>query len=446
MLEHKKILIIEDDFMVREVISTMLECEEFEVIQAEEGYDGITLAKQCLPDLILCDIMMPNLSGYDVLKRLGETDKTAAIPFIFVSAKSQKNDVRLGMELGADDYISKPFTRNELVSAVKTRLKKQAERQHYYDEKISQIEEKLIELEQKINHLLYADSEQIFTPTQGWQGRFEQVIMTADKIITMTGEITEAIEREEFQLHYQPQVDIRTGEIIGLEALLRWQHHERGMISPVEFIPIAEAKGLIVPLGDWVLKTVCQNAKKWQDMGYFFRRVAANISAQQLQQPNFGSRLLEIIMETGLSPQYLELELTESMVVQNIEQATNVFQQIKNMGVQIGIDDFGTGYSSLSYLNNFDFDTLKIDRSFVHNLDKQPKKQAMLQLMISLGHTLSLKVLAEGVETEAELSILKELHCDEFQGYLFSRPLPASEIEVLLQEYQKPGFSQKPGF
>jgi EAL domain-containing protein (putative c-di-GMP-specific phosphodiesterase class I) len=349
------------------------------------------------------------------------------------------------MELGADDYISKPFTRNELVSAVKTRLKKQAERQHYYNEKLSQIEEKLDDLEQKINQLLYADSEQIFTPTQGWQGRFEQVIMTADKIITMTGEITEAIEREEFQLHYQPQVDIRTGEIIGLEALLRWEHHERGMISPVEFIPIAEAKGLIVPLGEWVLKTVCQNTKKWQDMGYYFRRVAANISAQQLAQPNFGSNLLEIIMETGLSPQYLELELTESMVVQNIEQATNVFQQIKNMGVQIGIDDFGTGYSSLSYLNNFDFDTLKIDRSFVHNLDKQPKKQAMLQLMISLGHTLSLKVLAEGVETEAELSILKELHCDEFQGYLFSRPLPASEIEALLQEYQKPGFFQQPG-
>lgn len=440
MLENQKILIIEDDFMIREVITTMLECEQFEVIEAEEGYDGITLAKQCLPDLILCDIMMPNLSGYDVLKRLGETEKTATIPFIFISAKAQKNDVRFGMELGADDYISKPFTRDELVSAVKTRLKKQAYRQHYYDQRIDQIEDKLHELEEKLNKLFYADSEQIFTPTQGWQGRFEQVIMTADKIITMTGEITQALEREEFQLYYQPQVDIRTGQIIGLEALLRWQHHKKGMIYPVEFIPIAEAKGLIIPLGDWVLKTVCKDAKKWHNMGYSLRRVAANISAKQLQQSDFGSRLLEIIGDTGLSPQYLELELTESMVVQNIELATHIFKQIKNMGVQIGIDDFGTGYSSLSYLNNFDFDTLKIDRSFLHQLDKHPKKQAMVQLMIELGHTLNLKVLAEGVETEAELSILKELHCDEFQGYLFSPPLPVSEIEALLQEYQKPGF------
>lgn len=428
MQKSQKILIIEDDVMVREVITTILENEKFEVIQAEAGAQGIILAKQYLPDLIICDIMMPKLSGYDVLKQLGETDKTAAIPFIFISAKAHKNDVRLGMELGADDYITKPFTKQELIAAVKTRLKKQIQRQRSYENEFSQIEP-------KINQLNSANLKIILAPHHGWPSRFEQVIMSPEKIITMTGEITQALEQKEFQLYYQPQVDIRTGQIIGLEALIRWQHQQRGMISPAEFIPIAEAKGLIIPLGEWVIKVLCENVKKWQEMGYSFRRVAANISAQQLQQPQFVSKLLEILMETGLSPQYLELELTESTVVQNIEQTIDIFKQLKNIGVQIGIDDFGTGYSSLSYLNNFDFDTLKIDRSFLQQLDKHPKKQAMVQLMIELGHTLNLKVLAEGVETEAELNILKQLHCDEYQGYLFSPPLPASEIDTLLQKY-----------
>lgn len=429
MQKSQKILIIEDDVMVREVITTILENEKFEVIQAEAGAQGIILAKQYLPDLIICDIMMPNLSGYDVLKQLGETDKTAAIPFIFISAKAHKNDVRLGMELGADDYITKPFTKQELIAAVQTRLKKQIQRQRSYENEFSQIEP-------KINQLNSANLKIILAPHHGWPSRFEQVIMSPEKIITMTGEITQALEQQEFQLYYQPQIDIRTGQIIGLEALIRWQHQQRGMISPAEFIPIAEAKGLIIPLGEWVIKVLCENVKKWQEMGYFFRRVAANISAQQLQQPQFVSKLLETLMETGLSPQYLELELTESTVVQNIEQAIDIFKQLKNIGVQIGIDDFGTGYSSLSYLNNFDFDTLKIDRSFLQRLDKHPKKQAMVQLMIELGHTLNLKVLAEGVETEAELNILKQLHCDEYQGYLFSPPLPASEIDTLLQKYR----------
>lgn len=435
MQKSQKILIIEDDVMVREVITTILESEKFEVIQAEAGDEGIILAKQYLPDLIICDIMMPKLSGYDVLKQLGENDKTAAIPFIFISAKAQKNDVRLGMELGADDYITKPFTKQELIAAVKTRLKKQTQRQRYYEKELAQIKNQLNQIEPKINQLNSPNAKIIFAPHHGWPFPFEQVIMSQEKIITITGEITQALEQKEFQLYYQPQVDIRTGQIIGLEALIRWQHQQRGMISPAEFIPIAEAKGLIIPLGEWVIKVLCENVKKWQEMGYFFRRVAANISAQQLQQPQFVSKLLEILMETGLSPQYLELELTESTVVQNIEQTIDIFKQLKNIGVQIGIDDFGTGYSSLSYLNNFDFDTLKIDRSFLQQLDKHPKKQAMVQLMIELGHTLNLKVLAEGVETEAELNILKQLHCDEYQGYLFSPPLPASEIDTLLQKY-----------
>lgn len=435
MQKSQKILIIEDDVMVREVITTILENEKFEVIQAEAGAQGIILAKQYLPDLIICDIMMPKLSVYDVLKQLGENDKTAAIPFIFISAKAQKNDVRLGMELGADDYITKPFTKQELIAAVKTRLKKQTQRQRYYEKELAQIKNQLNQIEPKINQLNSPNAKIIFAPHHGWPFPFEQVIMSQEKIITITGEITQALEQKEFQLYYQPQVDIRTGQIIGLEALIRWQHQQRGMISPAEFIPIAEAKGLIIPLGEWVIKVLCENVKKWQEMGYFFRRVAANISAQQLQQPQFVSKLLEILMETGLSPQYLELELTESTVVQNIEQTIDIFKQLKNIGVQIGIDDFGTGYSSLSYLNNFDFDTLKIDRSFLQQLDKHPKKQAMVQLMIELGHTLNLKVLAEGVETEAELNILKQLHCDEYQGYLFSPPLPASEIDTLLQKY-----------
>jgi DNA-binding response OmpR family regulator len=271
MQKTTKILIIEDDFMIREVIFTMLECEDFQVIEAEEGTEGIELATEYLPDLILCDIMMPHLSGYDVLKELAKQEKTATIPFIFISAKSQKNDVRMGMELGADDYITKPFTRDELVSAVKSRLKKQASRQNYYEHRIDELETQLKKLEKKLDQLIHANSGEIIAPTQGWQGRFEQVIMTNEKITNLTEEIKRGLEREEFQIYYQPQVNLNTQDIVGGEALLRWQHPERGMVSPAEFIPVAEAQGLIVPIGEWVIKTVCQQMKKWQDMGVSFK-------------------------------------------------------------------------------------------------------------------------------------------------------------------------------
>lgn len=427
-----RILIIEDDFMIREVILTMLECEEFEVMEAEDGTEGIELAKEDLPDLILCDIMMPQMSGYDVLKELAEQEKTATIPFIFISAKSQKTDVRMGMDLGADDYITKPFTRDELISAVKTRLKKQASRQNYYEHRIDRLETKLKELEKKLERFTHTDSARGISPTQGWQGRFEQVIMTAEKIAALTAEIKLGLDREEFQVHYQPQVNISTQEIVGAEALLRWQHPKRGMVSPAEFIPVAEGQGLIIPIGEWVLKTVCQQVKKWQDMGLSLKQVAVNVSAQQLVANLFVENLLQILMETGLKPECLELELTESSVVKNIERARTIFQKLKNLAIQIAIDDFGTGYSALSYLTNFDFDVLKIDRAFIQDIDRYSKKQAVVQLMIELAHTLNLKAIAEGVETQAELDTLKELHCDEFQGYLFSRPIPAAEMEALL--------------
>ena len=427
-----KVLIIEDDFLIREVILTMLQLEQFEVIESEDGVKGIELAHKNLPDLIICDIMMPQMSGYDVFQKLSNQEQTATIPFIFISAKSQRNDIRIGMDMGADDYITKPFTRNELISAVKTRLKKQACRQNYYEHRIDILENQIKKLEKKLEQLIYASTGEIIAPTQGWQGRFEQVVMTAEKIATLTEEIKQGLEREEFQLYYQPQVNLSTQEIVGAEALLRWQHPKRGIVSPAEFIPVAERQGSIVPIGEWAMRNVCEQAKKWQEMALSLKRITVNVSAQQLQNSEFVENVLQILMDSALNPECLELEITESSVVKNIARTNTIFQKLKKKAIQIAIDDFGTGYSALSYLTNFDFDVLKIDRSLIQDINRYPKKQAVVQLIIELGNTLDLKVIAEGVETKAELSTLKQLNCDEFQGYLFSRPVPAAEMEALL--------------
>ncbi len=432
----KVILIIEEDLMILEIITTILECENFQVIETDQVNRGIELAEQWMPDLILCDIMMPKLSGFNVLKQLKNKENTASIPFIFISEKTKKMEVNLGIKLGADDYICKPFTRNELIFAVKKCLEKTRLENYVIKQNIDNLDAKINQLNQKLNQLIQTNSDQVFIPTYGWQGRFEQVVMTTDKLIALTQQMNHALEREEFQLYYQPQINITTGKIVGTEALLRWHHPERGLISPAEFMPVAEAQDSIIPIGEWVLKNVCQQAKKWQNMGLDLRRFSANISFQQFKLSNFASRLCEIFSETALPPEYIELEFNESNIVKNIHHNHNILTKLKNIGVQIALDNFGTGYSSLSYLTQFQFNTLKISKLFVEDMDRYPKKQAVVQLMIELGHMLNLKVLAEGVETEAELAILKEQQCDEFQGYLFSRPLPVQDFEALLKANQ----------
>lgn len=252
--------------------------------------------------------------------------------------------------------------------------------------------------------------------------------------IELESALRRALEHGEFELHYQPKVDLRTGCIAGAEALVRWRDPEMGLVSPARFIPLAETTGLIVPLGLWVLQTACAQIAAWRAAGLPPTSVAVNLSARQLREENLLAVVDRALAQAGLEPRYLELELTESMVMTNPEQMIPILGALKTMGVRLSLDDFGTGYSSLSYLKRFPFDWLKIDQSFVRDIPADPDDAAIAQSVVSLGHSLGLKVIAEGVETGEQLDFLRRHGCDEIQGYYFSRPVPAEEFARLLRE------------
>ncbi|WP_165898338.1 EAL domain-containing protein [Tumebacillus sp. BK434] len=250
--------------------------------------------------------------------------------------------------------------------------------------------------------------------------------------LLLAGDLRKGLEREEFFLAYQPQVCLMTGRITGMEALIRWRHPERGMVSPGEFIPLAEETKLIIPIGEWVLRTACRQNKAWQDAGFPPVCVSVNLSAAQFGQPNLVAMIKKILQETGLEPQYLNLEITESITMNNVERAILTMHEINEYGIGISIDDFGTGYSSLNYLKKFPIQTLKIDQSFVRDMTEEHQDVAIPTAIIAMAHSLNLKVIAEGVETDVQRQMLRERGCDEMQGYLISRPVPAPEFEALL--------------
>jgi diguanylate cyclase (GGDEF)-like protein/PAS domain S-box-containing protein len=242
-----------------------------------------------------------------------------------------------------------------------------------------------------------------------------------------------ALERQEFALHYQPKINLSTGEIAGAEALLRWTHPVRGPVSPAQFIPVAEDCGLIQPIGNWVLREACQQARVWLEAGLPLETMAVNISAVQLRDENFLDRIFAILRDTALDPKFLELELTESVLMKHAESTESILKTLRSRGVQIAVDDFGTGYSSLSYLRKFPIDALKIDQSFVRQITTAPDETTIVTAMISMGRSLKLRVVAEGVETQAEMAFLQAHQCDQAQGYYFSRPVPAQQFARLLR-------------
>jgi diguanylate cyclase (GGDEF)-like protein/PAS domain S-box-containing protein len=245
-------------------------------------------------------------------------------------------------------------------------------------------------------------------------------------------ELRNAVARSEFVLHYQPQVDLRTGRVFAVEALVRWNHRKLGMLPPIKFIPTAEETGLIVPIGDWVLREACRQNKAWQNAGLPPMVVSVNVSARQFREANLVGRVASALKESGLEAKCLELELTESLIMQDVELAVATMEELQGLGVQLSIDDFGTGYSSLSALKSYPVARLKIDKSFIDGLPADEDDKAVASAVISLGQKLNLRVIAEGVETDAQAAFLRENNCDEMQGYLFSRPVPAQEIEELL--------------
>ena len=246
--------------------------------------------------------------------------------------------------------------------------------------------------------------------------------------LTLESSLRGALERRELFLEYQPQVDLATGKIIGAEALVRWRHPELGLIPPNRFIPIAEKSGMIIPVGEWVLRTACTQARQWQDEGLAPLPVAVNVSAIQFRQEEFWRVIRKVLDETGLAPQYLELELTESLLLSTADAMLCLLQQLKDMGLKLSIDDFGTGYSSLSYLRHFPVYKLKIDRSFVQAMTADRDDAAITATIINMAKSLDLKVIAEGVETEQQMLFLREHNCDEVQGYYFSKPLAAGDF------------------
>ena len=574
-----KILIVEDELDIRENIQQILELKDFATITAENGWQGLQMAQKHQPDLILCDIMMPLLDGYGLLKTLRQDVTTGSIPFIFLTAKAEHADLRQAMKLGADDYLTKPFQLDELLQVIATQLEKHQIVTQQYKGKIEQMEaqinylarhdtlsnlpnqlfleeyfnqtrvqvyhqndqflplllldinivyqskllfepsfrhflcknigERLNDLKhnnQAIDLIAYLETNQLallLKPTQdskvvaeiaeqileslsqpiglndqqisiqtiigiacypndGLQlnqllthaeitlehykldktNRYhfyhQEILNVIFRKVLLECDFLSAIENKEFELYYQPQIHTKTGRVIGVEALIRWHHPQHGLISPAEFIPIAEQSGFIISLGEWVLKTACLQIKNLQLEEFDNLKLAVNISAHQFEQENFIRRVLEIIEETNFDIKQLELELTETVFVHDIEAVKLKMKALKSQGIELSIDDFGTGYSSFKYLREFSFNNLKIDRYFITNIDNLTDKQSIIKGIIQMAHHLNINIIAEGVETQEELNWLKQNRCDVIQGYFFSRPLPIEDLKIfLLAKYSK---------
>lgn len=266
--------------------------------------------------------------------------------------------------------------------------------------------------------------------------KFFSVEMTMADLrrLSLETQLRKAIERQELTLHYQPQAEISSGVIFGAEALLRWQHPELGVVTPSEFIPLAEETGLIVPLGEWVLHTACAQNRAWQDAGLPALRVAVNLSSRQFRQGNLADIVLAALEAAHLDSRWLELELTESVLMQDTHTTSSILNGLSRIGVHLSVDDFGTGYSSLNYLKRFTIDMLKIDQSFVRDITTDRDDTAIVSAIIAMSHSLGIKAIAEGVETDAQLSFLCQKGCDAIQGFCLSRPLPVTEFEHFLRQ------------
>ncbi|ANV92010.1 histidine kinase [Picosynechococcus sp. PCC 8807] len=559
------ILVIEDDYVIRKLTRRILTNAGYIVIEASDGEKGVQAAKEYHPDLIICDVMMPHLSGYDVLARLQQQEATEMIPFIFLTAQAEGQQLRQGMASGADDYLMKPIQAAELLKAVEVRLNKYSKVKQYYSEQLNQLSEKdsLTGLPNQ-NRITYAfekvvaqlplgqeDSETVpstpllsigldrfqllneylghgivsallkqvgdrlqqtlekygtvvslntsefcailhplehrrevvniaeeilaafsspFTTEDqqdvfislsigialyirdgitldellsnahtamlrvqkqgGNQHAFYSVAMNVGRLntVSLEADLRQALERNELEVVYQPKMNLQTGKVVGAEALLRWFHPTRGLVLPNQFISLAEETGLIIPIGEYVMEEACCQLRRWQLAGLKDFYMSINLSAKQFTQLNLHHRLSQIIINNQLQPQDIQLELTESTLVNNGEVSIRRLKALRSLGLKIALDDFGTGYSSLSYLQQFSFDTLKLDRSFIHGIHRNHVNATIITAIIEMAHNLNLKVVAEGVEDEGELEFLTRFNCDEIQGFLFSRPIKAEEF------------------
>ncbi len=390
------LLIVDDEPQVRKLLETLLQHEGYQTICASNGEEALQVVVQQAPDLILLDIMMPGMDGYEVASQLKSDDATAGIPIIMLSALSDAGARVSGLESGAEEFLSKPIERIELSLRVRNLLR------------------------------LTAHGERADNLRQALQPDVDRR--------DLENALRQAVERNEFIVHYQPKVELATGQLCALEALLRWDRPGHGAVSPAVFVPVLESLGLIVAVGRWVIEAVCQQIGAWQRSAIGAVEVSVNVSGHQLIEGDLIADIARILAQTGVEPHWLEVELTEGSLMENTQHTIASLQRLHTMGVRISIDDFGTGYSSLAYLRRFPIDTLKIDIAFIREVTSNPQDAAITRTIIELAHSLNLRVVAEGVETQAQLAFLKDAGCDQIQGYLFSRPLPVATLERLLLE------------
>ncbi|MGR2708235.1 hypothetical protein B7453_11160 [Pseudomonas sp. IB20] len=405
------LLIVDDEPQVRKLLETLLQHEGYQTLSAASGEEALQLVAQQPPDLILLDIMMPGMDGYEVASHLKGNETTASIPIIMLSALSESSARVSGLESGAEEFLSKPVERVELWLRVRNLLRLKARGDQL-----------------KIHNLMLEQQLQRQTPEPA--GMSVHDLARQD----LENALREAVQTHQFTVHYQPKVELLGGQICALEALLRWERPGYGAVSPAVFVPVLESLGLIVPVGRWVIETVCQQIAVWQRSLVGAVEVSVNVSGHQLIEGDLIADIVQILAGTGVEAHWLEVELTESSLMENTHHTITSLQRLRAMGVKIAIDDFGTGYSSLAYLRRFPIDTLKIDIAFIREVTTNPQDAAITRTIIELAHSLDLRVVAEGVETQEQLAFLKAAGCDQIQGYLFSRPLPAATLERLLLE------------
>lgn len=462
------VLVIDDDANLREYLRDVLTYEGLTPTVAESGAKGLQMALDSVPDLVLCDVGMPGVSGYDVLAFMRAEPTLAEVPFVFLTGFAEHDFVRRAMQLGANDYLIKPCRASDLRQVIQVLLKLPHSLLQSSELEVglppsAEGDPSLIsrtvpageffnvlppkDLRETYPSEVYPSevhssevhsSEVPLTKPSNYSPTCSETASTARFLdpSVLERELNYALLEGQLQVYYQPRIDARTGRLVGMEALLRWFHPQRGLVSPQEFIPMAEQSDLIYRVGEWVLQEAAQQLVRWQALGHRQLVGAVNLSAEQLKQADLCDRIFQILQRTGLDPQCLELEVTESTFIQDPEAAGKKLRGLHRQGIRLALDDFGTGYASLRYLQSLPFDVLKIDRCFVRGITQHPSNAIITTTTIQMAHNLKLEVVAEGVETATEFYFLQQHRCDVVQGFLFGPPMPASEFEAYLQNTQ----------
>jgi diguanylate cyclase len=559
-VESPVVMMVDDEQLNLEVLQTFLEEAGYrDFVSVTEPEKTLGLLAERRPDVMLLDLVMPGMSGFEILERMRADETLRHIPVIVLTSSTDAETKLKALELGATDFLGKPTDPSELALRLRNTLSAKAYRDrlanydavtglpnrrllmdrlermlretaragasgavmHIHLDRFRQISEAFglgisdslmkgvamrldlgvrssasgklpkihrtgddefalllpgmgrgedtaavaqgllaamaapfraggqdlsitagigiaafpddgMEASALASHAGVAARHANAQGGKGYEFYAKELNATSLKRLSVESELRRALERDELRIFYQPKVRAHNGRGTGAEILVRWQHPERGLVSPAEFIPIAEETGLIVPLGEWVLRAACAQSKAWLNAGLRVPRITVNVSGKQFHAPQMTETIVSALKASGLEPQYLGIELTESAVMGNADRDIRTLHELKALGVTLSIDDFGTGYSSLSYLKRFPLDELKIDRSFVSGVDTDPDNAAIVIAVIAMAHCLGLSVVAEGVETQAQLAFLKSKACDECQGFLFAKPMPAEAFGKLL--------------